>query len=230
MAERVWFGQKGKSAAGEAFEVDALMAEPVGAVLAAIVIETKATFLPEQAILDDVTETFVAELRRRYGKDPRGEERDKGVAQLARITRAIVDRVWLGEKRELVDAKAVLPVLLTHDAQMDSPGVCWFLNQHFVDLFGVIPRQWRVAPLILLTVEDLENLESSVGRFTLAELLSDYDRACPDRMTSVRQFIVGSKYLPFIRPSGHLRSQSDEVLAAVAGTLFSKPPTQGAAQ
>jgi hypothetical protein len=228
MAERVWFGAKGKTAGGDEFEVDALMVEPIGDDLAAIVVETKAVFLREEAILDDVAESFVAELRRRYGKDPGGKERDKGVAQLARIVRAIVDRVWVGETRELAEARAILPVLLTHDARMDSPGVCWLLNEDFADLLGEVPRGWRVAPLILLTIEDLENLESSVGQFTLAELLRDYHRDSPDRMVSFRRFLIGSKYQALIKPSGHIMSQSNEQMEAVARTLFPKPAAAGA--
>ena len=113
------------------------MVEPIGGSLAAIVVEDKAAFLPEYAILDDPS-ILLEELRRRYGQDPDGQERDKGVAQLAPIVRAILDRAWLGEDRELASANAIIPVLLTHDTRMDSPVVGWQLNEEFVRLLGEV--------------------------------------------------------------------------------------------
>ena len=74
----------------------------------------------------------------------------------------------------------------------------------------------NVASLIILTVEDLENLELSVGRFSLAELLCDYHQECPDRLAFLRHFLVGSKYLDLIRPSDHLMSRSNEQMEAVS--------------
>jgi hypothetical protein len=228
LVDRVWFGAQGKTAKGEAFQVDAHMVEPIGETLAAIVIEAKAVFLPEQAILDD-PDIFLGELRRRYGRDPGGAGRGKGVAQLARIIRAILDRTWNGEDRELAKASTIAPVLLTHDTQMDSPIVCWKLNEDRFKLIGDIPFGWRVTPLILLTIEDLENLESSVGQFTLAELFRDYHDASPDRMISFQQFLIGSKYAALIKPSGTIMAQADAQMETVVQRLFPKPSAPDAA-
>ena len=132
LIDRVLFGAEGKTAKGEAFQVDAHMVEPIGETLAAIIIEAKAVFLREEAILDDPS-IFLEELRRRYGKDPGGESRDKGVAQLARIIRAIVERSWQGQDGELAKARVIVPVLLTHDTRMDSPIFCWQLNEDLLN-------------------------------------------------------------------------------------------------
>ena len=228
LVERIKFGAKGHTANGEEFEVDALMVEPIGGSLAAIIVEAKAAFLPEYAILDDPA-IFLEELRRRYGQDPDGKERDKGVAQLARIIRAILDRVWRGEDRELDSANAIIPVLLTHDTRMDSPVVGWQLNEDLVKMIGEIPFGWRVAPLIVLTIEDLENLESSVGRFTLAELFRDYHYVSPDRMISFQRFLVGSKYAALIKPSSKVRAEAEAQMDAVSKSLFPKPAAPDAA-
>jgi len=228
LVERVQFGAKGRTAKGEEFEVDTLMVEPIGETLAVIVVEAKAVILPEYAILDDPA-IFLKVLRSRYGKDPDGKERDKGVAQLARIIRAILDRVWRGEDRELDSANAIIPVLLTHDTRMDSPVVGWQLNEDLVKMIGEIPFGWRVAPLIVLTVEDLENLESSVGPFTFAELLRDYHDASPDRMISFQQYLVGSKYAALIKPSSKVRAEAEAQMDAVSQSLFPKPAAPDAA-
>ena len=199
------------------------MVEPVGGVMIAIVFETKAVFLREGEILNDVTERFVAELRRKYGRDPERKARDKGVAQLAPIAGAVMRGEWAGETGEIGGASVVLPVLLVHDTRMDSPGTCAILNDDFMELLGPVPQGWRVAPLILLTVDDLENLESSVGRFSLAELLWEYDRECLDRMSSLRHFLIASKYRHLIRPSDHVMLQSNEQMKAVNWALFPGP-------
>ena len=124
-----------------------------------------------------MTEHFVAELVKKYGREKGGTERPTGVAQLARSVGAIARREWAGERGEVVGAAVVLPVLLVHDTRLDSPGTCAILNDHLKSQIRTRPGDMRVAPLILLTVEDLENLESSVGRFSLAELLRDYHRS-----------------------------------------------------
>jgi hypothetical protein len=223
LVDRVWFGADGKTAEGDAFKIDAHMVEPIGETLAAIIIEAKAVFLREEAILDDPN-IFLDDVRRRYGEDPGGEGRDKGVAQLARIIRAILEHSWRGQDGELAKASIVVPVLLTHDTRMDSPIFCWQLNEDLLRLIGDIPLGWRVMPLILLTIEDLENLESSVGQFTLAELFRDYDAAAPDRMVSFERFLIGSKYRVMIKPSGAVIAHADAQMETVVQTLFPKTP------
>jgi hypothetical protein len=49
-----------------------------------------------------------------------------------------------------------------------------------------------VAPQTIMTVQDLENLEKSIGHFSLADLLGSYARDCPDRMRSLPNFIASS--------------------------------------
>ena len=227
LVDRVWFGAQGKTAEGDAFEVDAHMVEPIGETLAAIVIEAKAVFLPEQAILDD-PDILLAELRRRYGKDPGGAGRDKGVAQLARIIRAILNRAWRGEDCELAKVSAIAPVLLTHDTRMDLPIVCWQLNEDLFKLIGDIPFGWRVRA-DPADNRGLGEPRSSVGQFTLAELVRDYHDASPDRMISFERFLIGSKYAALIKPSGAIMAQANAQMETVVQTLFPKPPAPDAA-
>lgn len=48
--------------------------------------------------------------------------------------------------------------------------------------------------LIIMTTEDLEDLEVSVRNFGFKELLTDYSKECPDRLVNLRNYIVSSKY------------------------------------
>jgi hypothetical protein len=52
----------------------------------------------------------------------------------------------------------------------------------------------RIAPLIIMTVNDLENLEVSIERFGFRDLLSEYSQHCPDRLMSLNNFIAVSDF------------------------------------
>jgi hypothetical protein len=49
-------------------------------------------------------------------------------------------------------------VLVVHDERMGSPGVGVFLNRIFAELSGDVGTRVRVAPLIVMTIHDLEKL------------------------------------------------------------------------
>jgi hypothetical protein len=83
----------------------------------------------------------------------------------------------------------------------------------------------RVAPLTIMTILDLENLESSVGKFSLVDLLSDYTRACPDRVRSLHNFMALSQYADKIKPSCNLRDRSEQLMREAKRALF-PPRTQ----
>jgi hypothetical protein len=54
-----------------------------------------------------------------------------------------------------------------------------------------VPAGKRVAPLTIMTVQDLKNLEKSIGHFSLADLLASYTpRECPDRVRPLHDFIA----------------------------------------
>jgi hypothetical protein len=225
LVDRVTFGAEGRDASGREFEVDASMVDPRSGINNAIVFEMKAAFLREDAILsDDVDEQFVDEIRSKYGRSLGNRDRDKGVAQVAKIIGAIIREEWVGKYREFVAVSLIFPVLIVHDSRLDAPGLSWFLKYEFMRLLGIEPKGTRVAPLTILTVDDLENLESSVGAFTLIEALRDYDEECPDRMRSFGNFLARSKYAKLIKPSEHVMHQSDELLEQVQRSLF--PGTQ----
>ena len=50
----------------------------------------------------------------------------------------------------------------------------------FCVLLGSVPSGKRVMPLTVMTIADLENLESSIGQFSTRRLLTDYAAAYPD--------------------------------------------------
>ncbi len=50
-----------------------------------------------------------------------------------------------------------------------------------------------MAPLTVMTIDDLEILESSLREFSLCDLLKDYSHECPDRYLSLHNFMASSR-------------------------------------
>jgi hypothetical protein len=218
LVDRVAFALEGVDAKAKRFQIDASLIDPPRAMVA----ETKAAFLREEAIIDDDPNTFLKEIRSKYGAGVTGE-RDKGVAQLARSVGAIVRGEWVGLKHEFDGISTFYPVIIAHDARLDAPALGHFLENEFRSLLGPVPVGRRVAPLTVMTVQDLENLEKSVNTFSFVNLLEDYARECPDRMRSLHNYIVYSPYAAKILPSDYLINASTGILDVLRDELFPKP-------
>lgn len=216
LVDRVAFNVVGKDGRGKAFEVDAAVFD----VSQAAVVEMKAAFLPEKAISDDNSEALINEIRSKYGASPKKGERDKGVAQLARSIGAIVRGEWIGNNGEFKDIAVLHPVLVVHDTRLNAPALGNFLENEFRAILEPVPRGKRVAPLTVVTIQDLENLECSIKGFSFVQLLDDYARQCPDRMRSLHNFLAFSDYAGKIVPSEFLIDRSVAVLDLLQAELF----------
>jgi hypothetical protein len=104
---------------------------------------------------------------------------------------------------------------------MDTPTLGNFLADEFTKLLGTVPALPRIEPLIIMTVDDLENIEVSTYNFSIAELLSDYSHECPDRMRSLHYFIqYSSKYQAKMLANTMLSEKATELMAQVQSRLF----------
>jgi len=218
LVDRVTSGACGCDASGRTFEIDASLTD----VRKAAVFEMKAAWLREDAIVDETHENLLNHIRAKYGASTGTGDRDKGVAQLARIVGAICREEWLGANKEFADISVLYPVLVVHDGRMDAPALGHFLNAEFMSLLGTVPTARRVAPLTVMTINDLENLESSIDEFSFIELLVAYERECPDRLRSLHNFVAYSDYGKKINPSGYLIKSSTELLEQAQQALFPK--------
>jgi len=222
LVDRVACGIEGQDARGRSFQIDAALAD----MPQAVVIETKATFLREEAIIDKNSQALVEEIRSKYGAASKKGERDKGVAQLARSIGAIVRGEWEAPHREFEGITAIHPVLVVHDTRLDAPALGHFLANEFTSLLGAVPAGKHVFPLTVMTIQDLENLEKSVSTFSFVNLLKDYSCDCPDRMRSLHNYIVFSGYVGKIVPSDFLIEASAGILQVLIDELFPKPATE----
>ena len=216
LVDRVAFGLSGRDAKGKEFEIDASLLD----VSQTIIFETKAAFLREDAIVSTDHEKLWTEIRSKYGAATKKGDRDKGVAQLARSVGAIARSEWLGINREYSGMSIFYPVLVAHDARLDAPALGNFLESEFRSLLGSLPAGKHVAPLTVMTILDLENLEKSIDDFSLVRLLEDYSRECPDRFRSLHNYVVFSAYATKIKPSDFLIEASTGILDVLIKELF----------
>jgi hypothetical protein len=162
-----------------------------------VVIEAKAVWIQDEKMSQHDPQVFVDHIRARY----RGEDKEKGYAQLARNITKISSGAWQPAGIDLSRTKRMYPVLLVHDALLDAPVFGHFLAEEFrhqlqpdsLDADGwMVKGRFRVAPLVVMTIDDLECLESSLSRFTLVDLLKAYSTATPDRLVSLNNFLAAN--------------------------------------
>jgi hypothetical protein len=169
-----------------------------------VVLEAKAVWIQDEKLTQDNPKVFVEHLQNRYG----GERNDKGYNQLARNITKISSNEWQPVGIDLTRTKRVFPVLLVHDALLDAPAFGYFLAEKFRERLQpdsldagewMVKGRFLVAPLVLMTIDDLECLESSLDKFSMVDLLKAYSVATPDRMVSLHNFLAAnSKLFPLI--------------------------------
>ncbi|MEK7689476.1 MAG: hypothetical protein AAB425_00490 [Bdellovibrionota bacterium] len=221
LSDRLACNVKGRNEKGEEIEIaDAWVEYPEQI----CIFEMKAAWVPERTILTDNSGDYLDILRVKYGARRVADgERPKGVAQLARNLRNLASKVWKASGVAIQPNQCVLPILLVHDELLDAPVHGAFLANEFHDCLKpdvVLPTGAMkcgsivIKPLIIMTIEDQENLSTSIEHFSLADLLRDYSDTHKDRMVSLHNFICSSKRYQ-LRHSRQVAAKALEVLNRV---------------
>lgn len=185
-------------------------------------IETKAVFLREKDVVNPDPDVFRAALRKSYGAATDNKERDKGVVQLAKSIGAIVGGEWTGCARRIRRPATDLSgaARARHPARHAGTGAC--PGDRVSCSAGAGANRKAGAPLTIMTVQDLENLEKSIRHFSLTDLLASYTRECPDRMRSLHNFIAFPEFGKMIEPSDFLFDASIEAHNVLIREFFLK--------
>lgn len=217
----------GTDKAGNEFEIDACLNDITELVL----FEMKAVVIPETRVLAEDYESYLQCLREKYSisEGSPDNRKSKGVGQLARVIKLLASGEWLGQGGEFSRARLVYPVLVVYDSLLNTPVHAHFLASEFKACLepedelrsGELRKgELRIAPLTVVTIDDLENLETSIEHFAFRDLLSDYSKSCPDRMTSLNNFIASSKYGQQMYHSRNLSAAGLEILDKVGRLVF----------
>ena len=193
-----------------------------------VVLEAKAVFIPDQSVIDCDEARFRALLKEKYLYG----ERLVGVGQLARIIRSLATGKWQGLDPNL-SLRLLYPVLVVHDRLLQEPLVTAFLADLLVEELGAsqVPGSWqwetngfRFAPLTILTIDDLENLESSPG-IDFLDLLQSYSADVPKRNGSLHDYIASTKrFRDELRINQMLANVAKDFLADCVRRVFGREP------
>lgn len=218
--------------ASNSIEIDAILNDALEVVL----FEIKSGLIPETDILCDDYETLLQSMRNKYSvtSNSKGRSKLKGVGQLARAAKSVATKKWTGNSDEFRTVEFIYPVLIVHDTFLTSPVYGSFFASEFAAHLepdstltsGIFVKgDIKIAPVIVMSIDDLENLEASVEHFGFRDLLADYSRSCPDRLMSLHNFIAFStRYRDTMYHNRNLASSALEILdkcsEAVFGTKF----------
>jgi hypothetical protein len=204
---------------GSALQVDACINDVTNVVL----FETKALWMSEEKLLTDDHQVYLAHLRSKY-VDP------KGANQLARMISALSDPRQSRANVRFNGAQLVYPVMIVRDRFVPTPFLGRFLQPEFHRCLKpdeILPSKrmkkgnLTVTPPIVLDIETLEGLESSITHHGFLDLLDDYSRECSDGTTSLGNFIACSpKYEQHFNPRQSVAAKFVEALEATAREVF----------
>jgi hypothetical protein len=152
-------------------EVDGLL--DLGAEV--LVFEIKSCLLTEQAKRAGRSDTFEADVRKKFVKNERGKP--KGVGQLARSCRALLD----GKIQTTLGSARIYPILLSDEPACEVPCFNSYLDGVFKSELGAISR---VRPLSVMSIGEFEEVLGLVssGQLTWPDLLEtrfDHDGVRP---------------------------------------------------
>ena len=191
-----------------------------------VLIETKAVFIPDDSIIEFDEAKFREVLREKYLQG----ERPVGIRQLARAIRSLSRRAWQGPSPD-VPLQLVYPVLVVHDRLLQEPMVSRYFADLLVQELGAsrVPCSWqweidglRFAPLTIMTLDDLENLENSPG-IDIVDLLRAYSADVPKRNGSLHDYIAASeRFRAELRINQSLANAATEFLADCVRRVFGK--------
>lgn len=170
-----------------------------------IIFEIKGSLLNEEIILSDDPENALQHIREKYSakKGFTDDTKTIGIGQLIRIIQLILNKKWLGQQNEFERVKRIFPVLLVYDSNLGAPIFGNFFASEFEDFLEYDVKldnadyskgDIRVTPPIIMTIDDLENLEESINDFGLKDMLSDYSKEHQDRLTPLYNFLALSDY------------------------------------
>lgn len=121
------------------------------------------------------------------------------------------------------DIAQVYPIVVSHDTRLDSPGTGVFFRNEMRQMLGGELGE-NIRPLVIMTIQDLEDLEGGVssGTIPLVELLSDYVKEIRevDPLCSLHNFIAHSKYLSRMKRSPLVFQKAIEVADRAKAVLF----------
>lgn len=229
LADRLICNLKGKDRRHQDIQImDACLNDVTKIVL----FEIKSAWIREDMVLDESYEKYLEHIRKKYGISSSIDRTDrpiKGVGQLARAINKLIRKEWIVSALDIKSIKKIYPVLVVHDPLVDAPVYGNFLNAEFEDALSPIEKlpngdikkgRLIITPLILMTIDDLENIELAIKDFSLQDFLNDYSIASPDRIISLHNYIATSDYRNKMCHNTNVAQKAIEILDATKKMMY----------
>ncbi|MDC3962573.1 hypothetical protein KEG38_52635 [Polyangium jinanense] len=227
LSDRIIFNPQTKTHNGNVEFADASLDDATDLVL----FEIKGVFIKDETLQEDGIDGYISELRKKYGVTE-GTAKDrgvKGIGQLARSVRLLSSSPADVDQR-FRHATCIYSVLLVYDTLLSTPGHAEFFNREFTNLIqpehefsnGYMRKgRLAVAPIIIMTVEDLEILHSSIERLRLVDLLRDYCNTTQGGLRpSLSEFLKLSRHKYRLLQSSELAGRAIDMLVRTQTLLF----------
>jgi hypothetical protein len=187
-------------------ELDAVVVQAEDAVF----FELKEAWLRDDLLKAGAEQDFIDNLQDRYASPTRG------TGQLAKVLRTLAELSSDEWPDPLRGVRIVFPILVTYDGRLDSAFHAFFL-QRFGEQLGLNGTRWqpypelprpgglRVAPLSVLSVDELELLEEVVTRGArLIDVVREYALENLAERGTFEEFLRSSRYGGLVRWNHHL--------------------------
>ncbi|MBA3315813.1 MAG: hypothetical protein H0T47_21310 [Planctomycetaceae bacterium] len=221
LAKRLEIGFAGKNKSGSDVEIaDACLNDVADLVL----FEMKAVWSPDHLLGKGDPEQYHRKMIAAYARPGEGGERPKGAGQLAAAISSLASGEWTPRYQDIGSVVRVHPVLLAYDARLQSAAHPWLLSEEFrraLDPDEILPNgamrkgMFRVAALSVLSIDDLELLETSIEHFGFVELLQAYSEVSPERLVGFHDFLASSKYRDCIYANRNMAQSALDALLQV---------------
>lgn len=181
---------------------------PVYSIHHAVFFQTKANWLVDEDHFDDDPERYANKLLDKYANHP-----GSGLRQLFDAIAKLEKGDLIPDDPSILQPTLIYPVIAAYDSLLDAPVHAHLLAERFEQLLqpdeklanGNMRKGSKIIlPLIVLTVDTLEDLESSVRDFPFVDLLKDYNRDCPERAISLKTYVGSTGYRDHLRNSAFL--------------------------
>lgn len=215
---------------GDQIVIDALLNDVTEIVL----FEMKSVWIPEKEIQSEEPERYLKILHEKYASysESSNHGKNKGMGQLARYIEIITSNDPKSRSRDFNKVELIYPVLVPYDSLVAIPVQGSVLSLKFKEFLkpdtelpsGQLRKgRCRVALPIIMTIDDLENLETSIEHFSLRDLLADYSRERPDRIHTLHHFIANSpKYSQQMFHNRNCAVKAQERIQRAAEAIFGK--------
>jgi hypothetical protein len=151
-----------------------------------VLFEYKASYLRTDAKLSGSGERLLREVRRKVATAGGTGERAKGIHQLAMSCDLLQRTGAIPGLGAFPGVRRIYPVLVTLESAFAANGMNRHLDQMFQQAFRELNNQDGLAPLTVMTAEDLENVLPYTRNRSFVALLQTYHEDDPQLLTSFR--------------------------------------------